>query len=383
MKCFRDEFDIDEYRSRVLDMYFGGLKLCVYDIETTGLFPRNDRIMLTGLLTVEDGRAKAEQFFAESLNEEKAVLEATLAVLAQADVVLTYNGRSFDIPFTEQRAAKYGLECDLPYDLDLFTVLSGYSEIRKFTGSLSQKSIERFMGMAPDRDDRIDGRESIRLYEQYLSSPSYALEKTIMLHNHDDICQLYRILPVIRQTDFHRAMLRMGFPAGEYIIKTSKVTGGGLFVQALRRRDPVDYISFPTEAAPYSLRMSSGDGSVELEIPGETVGEDTVVIDAMTILNSLAEKDGYSDGDQDGTSHYTDTGDSHCTDTGDSNCTDTGDSNSANKKSARDRVSETLAELDKYPSFESGYLIIKNGSRVNYLETNLFIKAFFDMLRVI
>ncbi len=339
MKRFKDEFDIDVFRSRVTDLYFGGLRLCVYDIETTGLFPRNDRIMLTGLLTIENGRASAEQFFAETLNDEKAVLEATIAALRQADVVLTYNGRSFDIPFTETRAAKYGLKCDLPYDLDLFTVLSGYSEIKKFTGSLSQKSIERFMGMAPDRDDKIDGRESIRLYEQYLESPSYALEKTIMLHNHDDICQLYRILPVVKQTDFHRAMSRMGFPAGDYIIKTSKVTGAGLAVTAIRQNDPVDYISFPTEEAPYSLRMSSADRSVELDVPGETVAGDAVVIDARTILKNLAKRD-----------------------------------------DAAEIAAAALEELERYPSFESGYLILRSGGHVNYLETNLFIKTFFQLL---
>ncbi|MBR2547903.1 MAG: ribonuclease H-like domain-containing protein [Eubacterium sp.] len=336
MKRFCDEFDIDEFHSRVLDTYFGGKRLCVYDIETTGLFPRNDMIMLTGMLTIENGRARADQFFAETLNDEKAVLEATIAVLRRADVVLTYNGRSFDIPFTRTRAAKYGLICDMPYDLDLFTVLSGYSEIKKFTGSLSQKSIERFMGMTADRDDRIDGRESIRLYEQYLSAPSYAIEKTIMLHNHDDICQLYRILPVIRQTDFHRAMSKMGFPAGSYIIKTSKVTSAGLAVEALQRNDPVDYISFPTENAPYSLRMSSGDGSVELDIPGETVGEGTLVIDAKTILTGLS----------------------------------------------GERAAEALDDLENYPSFESGYLILKDGQHVNYLETNLFIRYFFDLMHI-
>ena len=330
MKSTIDEFDIDEFRSRVLDTYFGGLDICVYDIETTGLFPRNDRIMLTGLLTVSGGKARAEQFFAESLNDEKAVLEATIEVLKQADVVLTYNGRSFDVPFTQTRAAKYGLQCDIPYDLDLFTVLSGYSEIKKFTGSLSQKSIEKFMGIAPERDDRIDGRESIRLYEQYLTAPSYALEKTIMLHNHDDICQLYRILPVVKQTDFHRAMSRTGFPAGRFIVRSSRITSGGLYVTAVQQKDPRDYISFPTEDAPYSLRMSSADRSAELDIPGETVGDGAVVIDARTILADLPD--------------------------------------------------EEMKELEQYPAFESGYLILKNGGQVNYLETNLFIKKFFSLL---
>ena len=338
-------------------MYFGGKNICVYDIETTGLFPRNDRIMLTGLLTISDGRATAEQFFAETLNDEKAVLEATLAVLKRADVVLTYNGRSFDIPFTETRAAKYGLKCEMPYDLDLFTVLSGYSEIKKFTGSLSQKSIERFMGIAPDRDDRIDGRESIRLYEQYLESPSYALEKTIMLHNHDDICQLYRILPVVKQTDFHRAMSRMGFPAGDFIIKNWKVNSTGLTIWAFQRKDPSDYISFPTEDAPYSLRMSSGDGSAELEIPGETVGENTLVIDAKTILMSLAKRS--------------------------ADAGMTGEGGQTEAAGDKERVAaDALAELEDYQSFESGYLILRNANHVNCFETNLFVKTFFTLLDV-
>ncbi|MBR3146748.1 MAG: ribonuclease H-like domain-containing protein [Eubacterium sp.] len=333
MKRFLDEFELDEFRSRVLDTYFSGCTICSYDIETTGLFPRSDRIMLTGLLTVKDGRASARQFFSESPGDEKAVIEATLNALKDADVILTYNGRSFDTPFTIARAEHYGIEPVMPYDLDLFTVVSGYSEIKRFTGSLSQKSIEKFMGKTPSRDDRIDGRESIRLYEQYLSNPSYALEKTIMLHNHDDICQLYRIFPVIRQTDFHRAMFRMGFPAGEYTIKKISVSRSGLSVTALRRKNSVDYISFPTEDKPYSIRSSSSDGITELDIPGEIINGDVLVIDVKKILGSL-DKD----------------------------------------------PAGILDELSRYPSYSSGYLILKNNGRINYFETNIFIRKFFELL---
>ena len=344
MKRFEDEFDIDEFTSRTLDMYFGGLSICVYDIETTGLFPRNDIIMLTGLLTVKDGHATARQFFAEVPSDEKKVLEATLHELSSADYILTYNGRSFDAPFTVSRAKRYGLDADLPYDLDLFTVVSGYSEIKKFTGSLSQKSIERFMGKAPGRDDKIDGRESIRLYNQYLSSPSYALEKTIMLHNHDDICQLYKILPVIRQTDFHRAMSRMGFPVSDYIVNDYRINSSGLTVSAVKKKDPIDYISFPIETAPYSLRMSSVTGETELEIPGEEIADGTIVIDAKMILENLPGAK-----------------------------TDVREQNTISPDKA-------LEDLAHYPSFEEGYLILKNQGRINYLETNLFLKAFFSLL---
>ena len=339
MKRFVDEFDIDEYSSRILDMYFGNCSICSFDIETTGLFPRNDRIMLTGLLTIKNGRGTASQFFAETLNDEKAVIEATLAALKNTDVLLTYNGRSFDVPFTETRALHYGINAVMPYDLDLFTVVSGYSEIRKFTGSLSQKSIERFMGLSQSRNDRIDGRESIRLYEQYLNAPSYALEKTIMLHNHDDICQLYRILPIIRETEFHKAMSRLGFPAGDFVVTNIKATSAGLFVKAVKRHDPVDYISFPTADAPYSLRMSSVSGETELDIPGESIGESGSIINATKILRNLP-SDGESSPD----------------------------------------IDSVLNELKRYPSYNSGYLIYKENNLVKYLETNLFIKTFFEHL---
>ena len=37
-------------------------------------------------------------------------------------------------------------------------------------------------------------------------------------------------------------------------------------------------------------------------------------------------------------------------------------------------------DLKNYPSFESGYLVLKQNGRLNYLETNLFLKAFFESL---
>ena len=333
MKRFLDEFDLEEFKSRALNTYFSGCTICSYDIETTGLFPGNDRIMLTGLLTVKDGRASARQFFSESPGDERSVIEATLNALKDVDVILTYNGRSFDTPFTRTRAKHYGIEPVMPYDLDLFTVVSGYSDIKRFTGSLSQKSIEKFMGMTPSRSDRIDGRESIRLYEQYLSNPSYALEKTITLHNHDDICQLYRILPVIKQADFHRAMFKMGFPAGDYIVRKISVSRSGLSVTAVRRHDTLDYISFPTEDKPYSLRSSSVDGNTELDIPGEIVNGDALVIDVKKILGSLGPD-----------------------------------------------PADILEELSHYPSYGSGYLILKSNDRITYFETNIFIRKFFEML---
>jgi len=324
MKTVTDNFAIDEYRSRAFDLYFSGKTAAVYDIETTGLFDKHDRIMLTGVLTVKDGRAKAKQFFAETLNDERKVIEATLAELSKADYLLTYNGRGFDDRFTVRRAAKYGIDAVLPYDLDLYYVLSKNSDIKQFSGGLRQKDVEHYLGLSDSRDDEIGGYESIKLYEQYLESPSYALEKTILLHNHDDICQLYRLLPALRQADVHKAFFWLGFPAGKFIVSRLSARSGVLSVRAVKTKDPEDYISFPTEEAPYSMRMTGSTGETEIDFPCETVEGGALVVDAEKILG------------------------------------------------------DAFSPLKKYPAFASGYLIVKNGGAVNYLECNLFVKAFLE-----
>lgn len=371
MKTITDTFKIDEFHSRAFDSYFKGFDVCVYDIETTGLFARQDRIMLTGILTLDgaSGTAIAKQLFAESPDDEKELLIATMDELNKHDVMLTYNGKSFDAPFTLARAGKYGIDGQLPFDLDLFLVLSGHSDIKKITGSLSQKSVEKYMGLTTSRDDRIDGYESIRLYNRYLESPSYDLEQKILLHNHDDICQLYRILPVIKEADFHKAMFSLGFPVmankapsspaapqshgaprARYIITNVHVGSSGLVVKALNILDPKDYISFPTEERPYSLRMDSMSGEAELEIPGEIIkasGDDfDGVLNAGSTANPAPQSYFVIDA----------------------------------QRILGPAYSEIEENAKKYPSFENGYLIVKQGSRINYFETCYFIKNFFANL---
>ena len=72
------------------------------------------------------------------------------------------------------------------------------------------------MGLAPARGDEIDGKESITLYRTFEGSfderEKNELRGKILLHNHDDILQLYKIFPIILQTDIHKAMSSLGFP---------------------------------------------------------------------------------------------------------------------------------------------------------------------------
>lgn len=323
MKTIVDNIQIPVYYSKLFNMYFGGKTFAVFDIETTGLSPANSKVILTGILTVDQNGGYVQQFFADQNDDEEAVIRATMEALAGIDYVITYNGRHFDMPFMKKRAEKYGLEFPDLYNLDLYLLISGYAPFKEVLPGLKQKNIETYMGIAINRDDEISGKESVELYNRYMETKRFELEEKILLHNHDDIIQLYKILPIIESLDLHKALFKRGFPAGRFLIEQISIKSKELHVKARQLQDAIDYIAFPTEAAPYMLMMSSAGGSVDLTIPCESASSN-LYLDARAILRSASLK------------------------------------------------------LDPLPGVVDGYLILSQNNQVNELEINTFLKIFFE-----
>lgn len=326
MKKIVSDLHIDIYASRIFDMYFKGKKLAVFDIETTGLSPACCKVILSGIMLIEKDSCRAIQLFADRDEDEKEILRHTLDILSSADVLLTYNGRHFDLPFVEARAKRHGLkDFRLPYNLDLYLVVYGHSPLRQMLPSLKQKSLESYMGLSSGRSDKISGGESVELYDRYMRTHAFDLEQKILLHNYDDILQLYKLLPVIEKTDFHRAMFKLGFPAGSLQIKQISLSGRDLHVSALQGSLPQDYISFPTADRPYSLLMNKAEASLELTIPCE-VQSGALYFDAQALLG------------------------------------------------------QRISEIEKYPSVTNGYLIVSDNGNIHHMEINAFLLAFSSAL---
>ena len=218
MKIIQDECLIKEFDSGLISRYLGGMSLGVFDIETLGLNPQYCPIVLAGFLEPDAGGAcRITQYFAEVPEDESLIIKRIQDDLSRVDYILTYNGRHFDIPFVEKRAEKLGVPGPFSvYDLDLYMVLNGYSQVKFFMKNLRQKTVERFMGLDIGRDDMISGAESIELYERFIRCENpderSMIQNKILLHNHDDIIQLYKIMPILMQTDIHRAFYSLGFP---------------------------------------------------------------------------------------------------------------------------------------------------------------------------
>lgn len=235
MKTFTRNYRIKNQITDAYKEYFGDLKLCVFDIETTGLSRNVNKIILTAMLTIDGDDVKVTQYLAENHYEEYKVIEATSKFFENEgiDYVITYNGEAFDIPFFNRRCKELNLDCNLKlYDLDLYRLLSKYSTLRDHIESLGQKSVEAFIGIGSNRKDTISGRESVSLYNEYVKNNNVLNEKLILTHNREDVVQLYKLLlavqsssfdSLLRVSDLHEAYSKYGFPVanakGRYTLR--------------------------------------------------------------------------------------------------------------------------------------------------------------------
>lgn len=334
MKIFEDQGKFIPFRSRAYQMYFGETAPTAFDLETLGLSSRRDPIILSGFLEEKNGAYHAVQFFAETPEQEEALIRETLSFLNTQSFLLTFNGRSFDIPFFTARAAKFGLRKEAEqafrhiYHLDLYQIIRSYSPLADVLSSLSQKSVEQLLGIDHLRKDQIDGGESIREYESYLEKPTEKAESTILLHNHDDILQLARLLPILKKVRLHDAMRKLGFPKGPFIVQNIAVRQGVLEVRLSGKNGLKEYIAFPSADVPYHLISSASKNLAEVRFPLEKFKPGVQILDAEGILGS----------------------------------------------------ENIPGEFVHFPGFRSGYLIIRKEDTSLSLELNAFVLAFLQKI---
>ena len=284
MKKIQYNHKLEYFSSGLWERYFGGMSFCVFDIETLGLSPAFCPVVLAGVMTVgSSGDCLLTQYFAETPEEEKELLLTLADYLNRFDLIVTYNGRHFDVPFIKQRAAACGLSefSVKPYNLDLYLVIKGHSPFRQILTSLSQSSIEEYMGLSVGRLDEISGKESVELYYKYLkcTDPAFKSElmEKILLHNHDDLVQLYRILPIIKQTDLHSAMSALGFPVKgqdgwpNMSVQKINLSSRALTVSGILPESSCDYTPYSCFSSGFDFWSwdISKDGSFELTLPTE------------------------------------------------------------------------------------------------------------------
>ena len=272
MDVIRNTTEYPKFSYAPFEQYFGSARWGVFDIETTGLSPSNCSCILTGLLIPEGDHVTTVQYFADSLDDEEFLLHAVSEDLRKLDMVVTYNGRSFDLPFLSRRYARYCLEkTPEPYDLDLFSVIRKHSPLRQFMPNLKQKTVENFMGLWSSRSDLISGGDSVGMYFDWLSSGDTELKRQILLHNSDDVLQLYKLLGVLKESDLHAAMTSLGFPVAKSGCRLTaediKLTKNELTVKGVQNTMPFSAVDQGDETGlRYDFSAESGKFKATLRL---------------------------------------------------------------------------------------------------------------------
>jgi hypothetical protein len=202
------------------------------------------------MLTPDIAGVRVRQFFSEGAHEEAELLDLYTDLISKADVIFSYNGDQFDIPFVNARlAARHRppafSEC---LSVDMYRVVRSHSKLRSMLPNLKQKTVEDYLGLWSSRDDRISGADSVKLYYEYLAAKSPELLNYILLHNCDDLRQLARILGIFGGLDLHEIASSTGFPVvfGESVALVDRIQlkANVLEYSGRYRTLPFEYIVF-------------------------------------------------------------------------------------------------------------------------------------------
>jgi uncharacterized protein len=161
--------------------------LVFVDIETLGLFSRP--IILFGIGRYERGQLVIHQYLIRDIPEEEAALVATCGHFAGDNPALvTFNGKSFDLPYIQDRLAYYGMEipaCIPHYDVLHFSRRRWKDQFPSHRLSTLESEI---FGIS--RQDDVPGQMVPEFYETYLRTGNCGPLVPVVEHNRQDVLSL-------------------------------------------------------------------------------------------------------------------------------------------------------------------------------------------------
>jgi hypothetical protein len=156
-----------------------GIVRAYIDIETTGLDPAEGELTVVGIHLEQDGQERLAQLYEDTLTKDDL-----LAALAGTDILYSFNGKEFDLPFI---AAKLGVDlagifshCDLMHHCWRRNLYGG------------QKKVEKKLGISRETTG-MDGAHAVALWNDYRLNGNPDALKTLLLYNSEDIKNLAHI----------------------------------------------------------------------------------------------------------------------------------------------------------------------------------------------
>lgn len=159
---------------------------CFFDIETTGLNQHSDDVTTVSLHQTGETRTFVND--SSPVVGEPLTRNAIQESITTAPLIVTFNGKRFDVPFLE---TSFDITIDAPH-IDLMYPCRQLG----LTGGL--KRIEQDVGIERDQPD-ITGRDAVKLWRQYERGDERALT-TLVNYNRDDTVNLQTLMEHVANT---------------------------------------------------------------------------------------------------------------------------------------------------------------------------------------
>lgn len=187
---------------RACDPYFEGEswnteRLLFLDTETTGLSGGAGTVAFEiGVGWIEPRGMVIRQYVMRDYAQEADMLREIAALIAKADTLVTFNGKSFDLPLLESRMVMNRIRVhvtDMPH-LDLLHAARRVYKLR--LGRCNLTSLEEAV-LGKARQDDLPGAQVPERYFTYLKTGEFTLLEDVLRHNFDDVRSLAELTAVI------------------------------------------------------------------------------------------------------------------------------------------------------------------------------------------
>jgi uncharacterized protein YprB with RNaseH-like and TPR domain len=181
--------------------------LLFLDTETTGLAGGTGTVaFLVGLGWIDGGALRLVQWLMASFSAEPALLERVRGRFARAAALVSFNGKSFDLPLLKARARLAGGELrtgDLAH-LDLLhatrrLLRSGWPDCRLRTAEAEALRLERV--------NDLPGAEAPGAWRRWLGRGDGSLLERVLEHNRADLLSLAALLALLEHPTRREAPL--------------------------------------------------------------------------------------------------------------------------------------------------------------------------------
>jgi len=172
--------------------------ILVLDLETSGLGRGRTVAIMIGLGYYQDGEFFVEQIFLPDFDAEEHSFDRLRQLCETRSLLITFNGKSFDLPVLESRLLYHQIWLNLR-DLQHLDLLHIARRLwKRKLPSCALETIEYYvLGHIRDQELDLPGAQVPQTYFHYLATGETKLIKRVFVHNQDDILHTAALFTLI------------------------------------------------------------------------------------------------------------------------------------------------------------------------------------------